>query len=385
MELYILLALIYFSALSLGVLLERFRIPWIFSALFLGVAFKELGLFSSSLSSSTFDVLSNLGMLFMLFIIGFEIDVREIIKQGKFIIESTLFITLFAALLGVLLLYYGFHYSFIVSLVVSLSFATVGEAVLIPILDELKIVRTKLGELIISIGTMDDAIEIVALLLVSAMIGTKSSINIENTIIALTTLLLLTILLIKSRRFITREFGIRTIKYHLLGISLLVFFLFLAIGKYAEATAIAALLSGITLSNFLPRYLLEKIESEIRILAYGFFGPIFFLWVGATISLSSVVDAPLLAAAIFFVASVSKIVASVLASSGKIGFKPSLLLGTGLCVRFSTSLVIVKILYEAKVIDLALYSALVTVSAISTVAMPLIFAYLSKRWRELLK
>ncbi len=382
MELYILLALIYLFSLSVGVLLEKFKIPWIFSALFLGVILKELDLFSSSLSSNTFEVLSNLGMLFMLFIIGFEINVREILKLGRFIVTSTTFIIFTEFIFGTTLLHYVFSYPFYISALVALSFATVGEAVLVPILDELKLVRTKLGELIISIGTMDDVIEIIALMLVSALLGTRSEVNIGNTVLALFTLFFLTIVLIKTRKRITREFGIRTIKYHLLGISLLVFFLFLAIGKYAEATAIAALLSGIALSNFLPRHLLEKIESEIRVLAYGFFAPIFFLWVGATISLNSVFNAPLLAFAIFIVASLSKIFSSLLVARGKLGFKPAVLLGTGLCVRFSTSLVIVKILYEAGVIDLTLYSALVTVSAISTVLVPLIFAYLGRKWRR---
>jgi Kef-type K+ transport system membrane component KefB len=229
---------------------------------------------------------------------------------------------------------------------------------------------------------MDDAIEVIALMLVSAMIGTRSDINVKDTLLALFVLFFLTVILIKMRKGITREFGIRTIKYHLLGISLLVFFLFLAIGKYAEATAIAALLSGITLSNFLPKHLLEKIESEIRVLAYGFFGPIFFLWVGATISLNSVFSAPILALAIFAVASFSKIFSSLVVTRKKLGFKPAILLGTSLCVRFSTSLVIVKILYETNVINLALYSALVTVSAISTMAVPILFAYLGRRWRH---
>ncbi len=382
MELYVLLALIYLFALVMGILLERFRIPWIFSALFLGVILRELNLFSESLSSTTFDTLSKLGMLFMLFIIGFEIDVREIMRQGKFVIGSMGFIIFSEFVFGTALLHLVFGFPLSISAVVALSFATVGEAVLVPILDELRLTRTKLGELLISIGTVDDLVEILALILVSAMIGTRSQMNMESIAISLTALLILSVVLIKARKRITREFGIRTIKYHLLSISLLVFFSFVAIGKYAEATAIAALLSGVTLSNFLPRSLLEKIESEIRILAYGFFGPIFFLWVGATISLGSVFNAPVLALAIFVVASSSKIFSSIVATRKRLGLKPAILLGTGLCVRFSTSLVIVKILYETNVINLPLYSALVTVSAISTIAVPIIFAYLGRRWRH---
>ncbi|HDN90773.1 MAG TPA: hypothetical protein ENG56_00235, partial [Candidatus Aenigmarchaeota archaeon] len=70
MELFILLMLVYLAGLTLGVILEKLKIPWIFAALFLGIILNEFHIFSTSLSSSTFYVLSNLGMLFMLFIIG---------------------------------------------------------------------------------------------------------------------------------------------------------------------------------------------------------------------------------------------------------------------------------------------------------------------------
>ncbi|RLG18792.1 hypothetical protein DRN63_00845 [Nanoarchaeota archaeon] len=382
MELFILLMLVYLAGLTLGVILEKLKIPWIFAALFLGIILNEFHIFSTSLSSSTFYVLSSLGMLFMLFIIGFEIDVREILRSSKFIFTSTFFIILAECFFGTLLLHFIFSYPLIVSIIVALSFATVGEAVLLPILDELKLVKRKIGELIISIGAMDDAFEVLALVLVSVFLGVKSEVNVSNVILSLLLLFLLTGILIKMRKWIRKEFKIRTLKYHLLAISLFFFFVFLAIGKYGELMAIAALLSGITISNFLPRQLLKEIESEIRVLAYGFFAPIFFLWVGATTSLDSVFNFPILTILIFIVASLSKILSSLAVGSREIGKKASLLLGVGLCVRFSTSLVIVKMLYEASIISTSLYSALVTVSAVSTILVPFVFTYLARKWAK---
>ena len=382
MELFILLMLVYLAGLTLGVILEKLKIPWIFAALFLGIILNEFHIFSTSLSSSTFYVLSNLGMLFMLFIIGFEINVREILRSSKFIFTSTFFIILTECFFGTLLLHFIFSYPLIVSIIVALSFATVGEAVLLPILDELKLVKRKIGELIISIGAMDDAFEVLALVLVSVFLGVKSEVNVSNVILSLLLLFLLTGILIKMRKWIRKEFKIRTLKYHLLAISLFFFFVFLAIGKYGELMAIAALLSGITISNFLPRQLLKEIESEIRVLAYGFFAPIFFLWVGATTSLDSVFNFPILTILIFIVASLSKILSSLAVGSREIGKKASLLLGIGLCVRFSTSLVIVKMLYEASIIGTSLYSALVTVSAVSTILVPFVFTYLARKWAK---
>ena len=52
-----------------------------------------------------------------------------------------------------------------------MSFATVGEALLFPILDEFKVINTKLGQSIIGIGTLDDVIEVFVLILLIFLLG----------------------------------------------------------------------------------------------------------------------------------------------------------------------------------------------------------------------
>ena len=91
------LAMMYLVAVCIGKLLERINIPWIFSALFFGIFVSWFNIFEPN---ETFIFLGKLGMLFMLFMIGFELDTKNLKNQGKFIVTTTLFIILLDALLG---------------------------------------------------------------------------------------------------------------------------------------------------------------------------------------------------------------------------------------------------------------------------------------------
>jgi Kef-type K+ transport system membrane component KefB len=123
---------------------------------------------------------------------------------------------------------------------------------------------------------------------------------------------------------------------------------------------------------------LSEIENEIKILDYGFISPIFFFWIGYQTKLDYIFLAPLLTAAIFLVSNTAKILGTYFSTRNVLG-RDSWVLGVGLCVRFSTSLVIIQMLLENGFIDSSLFSALVASAALSTVIIPLVFPYLLKK------
>ncbi len=380
MNLFLLLALIYISTFLLGRLLEKVNIPWIFASLLLGLILSVYNPFSAITSSQTFKFLAEIGMYFLLFIIGFEIDLTTFKKYSKFIFKATAFIIFFEAILGALFIHSVFNYPWFISFVIALSFATVGEAILIPILDKFKLVNTKLGQSIIGIGAFDDIIEVFTLILVMFLIGRKADVphvNLALILLSLLALFSLTVWLTKLKNRGSKfEFsGIE----HLLIFVFFIFFLFLGIGEYAHATAIAAILSGISLKTFIPNKRLKLIESDIKSMAYGFFTPIFFFWVGSTINFNSIFSYPLLLLLVLIISNGAKILASLIISRKEMSRKESFLLGIGLSARFSTSIIIIKILYDKFLIDSRLYSILVVSSAFS-VFIPLIFSYLLTKW-----
>jgi len=381
-NIFLFLAGAFLFTFLIGRLLEKIRIPWIFSALLIGAFLAIKNPFSAITTSSEFEFLAQLGMYFLLFMVGFELDLHKLKKQGRFIFKATFVIILLEALFGTFLIYFVFNYSLFISFVVALSFATVGEAVLIPILDEFKLINTKLGQSIIGIGTLDDLIEIFALILVIFLIGTKASTSHFNLSIILISLFVLFALSFVLSKLNPREknFSFMSIE-SLFVLVLFILFLFLGVGEYAHAIAIAALLAGISLRTFIPDKRIETIESQIKTMCYGFFAPIFFLWVGISLDFSSILSAPLLILLIVLVSKGAKILGSLLVGKKELGVKKSVLLGIGLSVRFSTSIIIIKILLDNGIIDTKLYSIIVASSIVFKFIVPILFSYLIVRWK----
>ncbi len=376
-DIFLFLGAAFLLTLLIGRLLEKISVPWIFSALLIGTALSAYNPFQTITSSQTFNFLSQLGMYFLLFVIGFEIDLKKLSKSKAFIFKSTIFIILITTILGAILIHFAFNYSWLISILVSISFATVGEAILIPILDEFKLVNTKLGQSIIGIGTLDDIIEILLLILVGILVGTAShsANNIAITLLSLFILFAMTILLTKLKNKKETKFKFISIETLFL-FTLSILFLFLGIGEIAKAAPIAAILAGIGLNTFMPDNRVKKITSEIKSLCYGFFAPIFFLGVGITINIKYLLISPLLILLIILVSAGSKIFASYIIGRKELGTKKSILLGIGLSVKFSTSIIIIKILFENNIINSNLYSIIVASSIIFNFLIPFLFSRL---------
>jgi Kef-type K+ transport system membrane component KefB len=161
-----------------------------------------------------------------------------------------------------------------------------------------------------------------------------------------------------------------------------VFFLFLGIGEFADASSLGAILAGVGLRNFLPDERLAGIENEIKAVCYGLFAPIFFVSAGLSVDISFLKSNFLVILLIVVVSALAKYVGSIISAKKELGFKQSILLGTGLLVRFSTSIVIIKILFENNLIGEDLYSTIIATSIVFTVMIPLIFSALINRWKN---
>ena len=122
-------------------------------------------------------------------------------------------------------------------------------------------------------------------------------------------------------------------------------------------------------------------ENEIKTICYGFFAPIFFLWVGVAMDIAYLLKYPLLVLLVIAITGGAKFLASYIAGFKKFGRKNSILLGIGLSVRFSTSIVIIKILFDSNLINTALYSVIVASTIIYTFLIPILFSNLLARWQ----
>lgn len=378
MNLFFVFALIFLITFVSGRYLERIRIPWIFAALLLGIVATLAGWQVPLADQGTFTFFAQLGMYMLLFLVGFEMNTTLLKKRKTYILSATLAIIAAEGILGSVLIHFLFSYSWLISILVALSFATVGEAVLVPILDEYGIINSKLGQSIIAIGTMDDIGEVALLILASIVVGTMAA---GHTLVVFSSLILLCalaagLIAVRPERELFRFTKIETLFIFILFL----FFLFVGIGRLADAAPLGAILAGVVVRVFLHDNRLKAVESEIRTMTYGLFAPLFFFWVGASLDLGYLASAPFLIVAIVVVSSIAKLLASYLVGRKELGGRGSVLLGVGLLVRFSTGIIIMKFLLDHGIIDTQLYSVIVASTIIFTITVPILFSLLFSRW-----
>lgn len=387
---FLLITLTFAFSLIIGSLLEKYlKMPWMFSALFLGILFSLFNLFQKTIETEIFNILSTMGMLFLLFMIGFNLEINQIKKFGRYIVKGTIIIVgLEATIVGVLLFFLfpsQIANSPLVAIVIALSFATVGEAVLLPILVEYNLVKTRLGQIILGIGTLDDVIEVLTLILIPFLPLFLPTLNLKNfpnpifVIIDLIGIVILTVILMKFAPKIKLFLSNRvTLSYVRPLLILLLFFFFVALGGFVfdSLAAISAIFGGLVTRSLLPVEHFQNDEKVVNFFGYIFLSPIFFLSVGSGLSFSTIYVFPLLLFVILLATFCAKMFGSYLLFHNVLGKKNAALLGLGLNVRFSTGFVVQYVLLISGLITLDLYSALIASAVILTptilVVLPLV-------------
>ncbi len=158
-------------------------------------------------------------------------------------------------------------------------------------------------------------------------------------------------------------------------------FVFVGIGQFVDAEALGALLAGIALKNAIPPKLLSFIDSEVRTMAYGLFAPIFFVWVGLETDIGYLVQFPLLILLVMAMSNSTKMITSYFMTRKEIGPKNALILGMSITVKFSTSIVIIKLLLDKGLIHEQLYSVLIGTMILFKFIIPVLLSYLIKKWK----
>ncbi len=375
------LSVLFFTIYLLGRFLERLKLPWIFAALLLGLLLSYLNI--SFDEDPNFFFLSDLGLYFMLFIIGFEIDIKGLFRQGRLVIKSTILLILTEAMVGTLIVHFLFHVPWLISFVIALSFATIGEAVLLPILEDLKLVKTKVGQLALQISVIDDVFEVISIIAMSILLTVDLGSSVSDVLYSLFMLFFLfvmfAVIIPAFRKKNHLSMGHNFSEYFLLALA--IFFLFVSSSKVVDLAPLGAILSGIALKNFVSKKTLELFENEFKTLAYGFFGPIFFFDVGYSTNLTFFLSHPLEVIAIMLVIMLAKTFVSYFTTSNYLGKKGSILLGMCLSVKFSTGIVVTKFFYNTGIINDVLYSVLIGINIWFSFVQPFIISYLGRKWK----
>jgi len=390
MDILLLAIVTYLVIITIGYVISKYlQMPWMFTVVVFGMILSSFGLFKGVMESLNFQFLARMGMLFFLFTIGVDLELAEIRKMGGYIAGGDILLTLTEGFLIGLFLYFGFpefvSHSFFVALLCGVAFGTIGEVILLAILKEFGLEKTRFGQLALGIGVFDDVFEILALAAIVALpaftSGASSSAAWQQSltiVLSLVGIILATLLLSWAgritRRYLERMSGDLFVVPFIIFLMIFAFIYFGASG-FENMGVVAAIFSGIAVSQVLPEKFVQQYKKPVFFVGNIFLGPFFFLSLGGGMSLNSLLTYPLLILIIMVISLLSRMAISYLLFHKLLGKRQSLVMGIGLTTKFSTSVISENLLFSSGLIAQPLYS---TIMAAYILLKPIIVGVFSR-------
>lgn len=273
----------------LGYLVRIFRFPLVVAYLLTGVILSLFQIFNSSTFQFT-SFLPDIGVAFVLFFIGMELDLKELKNLGKPIAAASLGQILFAFLTGFLIsTFLGYSQTVSFYLGVGLSFSST--IVVVKMLLEKKDLGSLYGKLSIGILLVEDLVAILVLMSMT-IFSTVTNFSLQNSlplvILVIKGIILLLLAAILSRYFLTKIFDSVAKSAELLFLSALAWcFIYIVISQaMGFSVVVGAFLAGVALANSPFHF---EIQGKVKPLR-DFFVTLFFVYLGAQVVFANVAE-----------------------------------------------------------------------------------------------
>ncbi|HLD40149.1 MAG TPA: cation:proton antiporter [Candidatus Nanoarchaeia archaeon] len=371
------------------VLKKLFGIPRVVGQVGAGLILSITVFKSLLFNQENLDILSflaNFGIILMFYYVGLEINFKVFTGNIKRSILISLVNTTLPLIVGFAVMKYVFDFNTLISLIIGIALSVSAQSVSLGFLEELKLVRSKLGGIIISAGAVDDIIELILVsILLSFFQLTITAVPHTNLLLGLF-LFVVTILVARiwfipyTLKFFDRE---KSSTARFTG-SLLIVLLIASISElFGMGFLIGAMIAGMIVRQtifkdvHIPDWEEHDIARSIHIIAFGFLVPLFYVWVGINTDITSI------GANLFFV-----IILILIALFGTVGgstlavmlsggsFREGMMIGLGLTPKGDIELAIATLALTAGIITPAIFTALVVMALFTTLISPLAFKYL---------
>lgn len=371
MELLLQITLFLLAAKIGSELAERVRLPSVLGELLAGMVLGPSLLHLVSPDPVMRDI-SQIGIMLLMFLAGLETDLQEMKRTGSGSLLAAVGGVAVPFLLAFLLGYfYGWHTADSLFLGSILTATSVG--ITVRVFMDIGKLNTSVGMTILGAAVIDDVIGIVVFTIVRG-ISLHEEISILEFFKLTGLIALFFIVTLKSGFWVSDRLDGLTRKLRTREVSLtvsIIFVLILALAaEHAKVAGITgAFIAGIVMSRS-PRK--ETLTDKIGTLGYGFFVPLFFVYVGVNTNLADITEIPL-AVLVIIVAIAGKILGSgVMAFIGGFSFSDSMRVGIGMVPRMEVALIIASMGLAAGVMSSFVYSLTVALVLVTTLITPLL-------------
>jgi Kef-type K+ transport system membrane component KefB len=398
---HLLLALVLSLALAriLGELFRRMKQPALVGELLAGVILGP-SLLAILSPDDSMTILANIAVFFLIFMAGLELNLSEIRKSSK----SALLLAIIGFTIPFVTGYYTslfFGLGQIQSLFVGLLLSITAIPVSSMILMEFGILKSKIGTTVITAALIND---IMAMIVFSLILiyptGTQtafdySEVGLMGAKITIFFAVLAAVVFVMKKTNITSqrvEPLIEKLKTKEASVGILLS-LGISVALFAHYFnlhfIIGAFFAGLIFGS---KFWGEKTHNHnsklISGITYGFFAPLFFVFIGLEFDLKSLTNSAPLFLALFSVAVVSKIVGGFLAAKiTRFSNHESVAIGCLMNGRGMVEMAIASIGYSMGLIDSSLFSVVIAIGFLTTIitpviAKPFIYRSMSKRLQD---
>ena len=375
-----------FGQLLAGVLLG----PSIFGAFF--PELRQMLFPDSKTLKSMIDGIAQTGILLLLLLTGMETNLALIKRRRRTVVSSSLFGIAVPFACGVALAYAlpgtvipELSTRLVTALFLGTALAISSVKIVAMVLMEIGAIRRDLGQLILATAILDDTIALIIIAVISG-IAAHGAVDLASIGASLAgTALFLAFSFTIGRRLVAALIvwvnDNLTIEVPVITAILVVM---LAMALTTELigvhTALGAFIAGVLIGQ--SPILTEHIEGQLRGFIMAFFSPIFFAVAGLGMDLRTLLD-PTLALftlAVVVVASLGKFVGALIGGrAGGLTTREALALAAGLNGRGSTEVIIATIGLSMGALGNQLYTMIVAMAVITTMAMPPMLRWMMAR------
>ncbi len=366
----------------LGAVFKRFNLPsvvgQILAGLILGIPTVKALLFGSD-SLAALDLLSMLGIVFLLFLAGLEIDVRKMRETTRDSVLIALGTTLTPLILGFALLS-GMGYDPIVSFVFGGALAVTAGGTIVGILMDFNACNTKLGAIFVTAGTIDDVLEIFILSIIVMLVHGGSTLEMALLPVELALFSVISFALFRAMSKIMPLLKVRKGEIASVELFSVVMILLIGMAALSEILQIGYLIGAIVAGFLLQlsmKHLDKRNEAEIvnttRLVTLAFVVPFFFANIGLNFDVGLLLENPLLSVAAVIIAVGGAILGAILMKPlSRLSLRQLYIIGWAMSSKGSVEMVIALLAQKYGLLPPEVFSALIAMAIITTIAFPLL-------------
>lgn len=389
-QMLVVVPIILIVAFALGELFKKAGFPpvvgQILAGMLLGISAIKGVLFSDESSLMIVDFLSVLGIVFLLFLAGLEIDIDKIKETSRDSILISFSSALLPFFLGFAFIMMFFpEYGFLTALVFGGALMVTSEGTKVKVLMDMNTLNTKLGAVMLAAGAIDDIFEVLFLSLVVIMAQGESYTEIAKIPMQLLAFIAVAFIFFKAiskaLRYLDKNSGDETELFSMIVIFILV------LAALSEALQIGYLIGAI-IGGFLLQISMRGINKQHRedmikvtkLITLAFIVPFFFANVGLNFELKTLSSNIFLLAVTIVIAFVGKIVGTLITKPfSTLSLKQLYYVGWAMNSRGAAEMVIALIAKQFGLIPPEIFSALVVMTIVTTFTFPFVLSRGIKR------